>query len=115
MEVIYRAFDGREFTGADAREKCQIYENSLYPLAYDGNGKKTTNPHRSLFVVINNMAELSAFRECSKEKNSPCTGIDGTGHWLWAGRERKYVEVSFPMGSIKGYFKDKEEQSMAEG
>lgn len=112
MEIICRAFDGKEFIGLGACEECLAYESAIqnYPLAYDFNGEKTTNPDASLFVVIDNATELSTFLKHCEEKDSPCVGIDGTGCWLWDSYVSKYVKVDIVLRTIEGYLRDKNKE-----
>lgn len=108
MEVIYRAFNGKEFTGADAYEECQTYEKNIsnYPLAYNGGGEKTTSSVESIFVIISNAKELQSFYRICEIEDSSFAGVDGVGHWLWVAHEGKYIDIRFAFKSIKGYFQD---------
>lgn len=108
MEVIYRAFDGKEFTGTDAYEKCQTYKKiiSNYPLAYNGSGKETTSSADSIFVIINNAIELQSFYKICEIEGSSFAGVDSVGHWLWIAHEGKYIDIRIAFKSIKGYFQD---------
>lgn len=108
MEVIYRAFNGKEFTGADAYEECQTYEKNIsnYPMAYNGNGEKTTSSADSIFVIISTAKELQSFYRICEIEGSSFAGVDGVGRWLWVEHEGKYIDIRIPFKSIRGYFQD---------
>lgn len=105
MEIIYRAFNGKEFTGIGACEECQAYERRMrdFPLAYDCFGNKTTQVSAATFVVIKDSTELTTFCKECENKNESCIGITDIGEWIWSYEFSQYISADHVIQAIKDY------------
>lgn len=100
MEIIYRAFDGKEFFSED---ECSIYEassrlRSVKGLAcFDADIKKLSfeNPvetiEKAIYIRLDNWNAVEAYRRESAEIG--CSYPDRPGFWYYCDREYEWVEI----------------------
>lgn len=100
MEIIYRAFDGKEFFSGD---ECSIYEassrlRSVKGLAcFDGSLKKLSfnDPvetiQKAIYVRLDNWNAVEVYRHESAEIGCICP--DRPGFWYFCDRDCEWVEI----------------------
>ena len=97
MQIIYRAFDGKEF---DNEPDCVYHESSLSYHMWDRNGKGVidrTETVKAFVVYFPTEASALGFMATAKEMgDTDVTGIDGdsVGLYIWDEWNERYRYVA---------------------
>lgn len=109
MKIIYRSFDGKEFS---TEKKCLEYEKSLDFVMYNPDGR--TDDVEQCFVVdikgpeaVVNFLETCATMEVGSDGiNCDCPGV-----YLWNFSDSRYFLLEpLTFNALKQYIKDTETQ-----
>lgn len=86
MEIIYRAFDGKEFNSVT---ECAAYEEQTHKLKMWFKDGKTTSTEEAYVVKLNNADDTRIFIERCDNEGSDYEGIEfdeytiDTGLFVW--------------------------------
>lgn len=94
MDVIYRAFDGKEFCGTNAYEECVLYEEKLRGgfVAFNELGI-SNNVATSLVILIRNEEGLKSYLALCEYEGISSGGIDAAGLWIWNESYKEFIYV----------------------
>lgn len=109
MEIIYRSFDGREFS---TEKKCLEYEKSMDFVMYSPS-EQTKNVEECFVVDIKGPEAAVNFLEAcaAKEVSSDGINCDRSGVYLWNFRDSRYFLLEpLTFNALKQYIKDIETQ-----
>ena len=97
MEVIYRAFDGKEFASVT---ECAAYEERSRKVKMWFKDGKTTLTDKAYVVKLDNEDDTRTFVDKCENENSYHEGIEfdeeaaDTGLFVWDMNGDEYVEIS---------------------
>ena len=113
MEIIYRAFDGKEF---DSVTECAAYEEQMHKLKIWSKDGKTTSTEEAFVVKLENENDTRIFIERCDNEGSDHTGIDfdeydvygaDTGLFVWDGNRCEYFYIEDDvLEALTHYLKD---------
>lgn len=110
MEIIYRAFDGKEF---DSVTECAAYEEQMHKLKMWFKNGKTTSVDEAYVVKLDNEINTRIFIERCDNEDTCHDGIEfdeytaDTGLFIWEENRCEYVEISDDvLSALIHYLKD---------
>ena len=110
MEIIYRAFDGKEF---DSVTECAAYEEQMHKLKMWFKNGKTTSVDEAYVVKLDNMNDTKIFVDKCDAVGSECIGIGydddcaDTGLFVWDGNRCEYFYIEDDvLEALTHYLKD---------
>lgn len=110
MEIIYRAFDGKEFNSVT---ECAAYEEQMHKLKMWFKDGKTTSTEEALVVKLDNENDTRIFIERCDNENSIHDGVEfdeytvDTGLFVWGTNESQYFEMDHDvLNALIHYLKD---------
>ena len=111
MEIIYKAFDGKEFNSVT---ECAAYEEQMHKLKMWFKDGKTTSTEEAFVVELDNENDTRIFIERCDNEGSDHDGIEfdeytaDTGLFVWDMNACKYFEVVDEVrNALIHYLKDK--------
>lgn len=110
MEIIYRAFDGKEFNSVT---ECAAYEEQMHKLKMWFKDGKTTSVDGAYVVKLENENEVKIFVDKCDKVGSDCTGIGydeyeaDIGLFAWDSNRCEYFYIDESvLKSLIHYLKD---------
>jgi hypothetical protein len=110
MEIIYRAFDGKEF---DSVTECAAYEEKAHKLKMWFKDGKTTLTEEAFVVKLDNENDTRIFIERCDNEGSDHSGIEfdeytaDTGLFVWDMNACQYFEMDEEvLDALIHYLKD---------
>ena len=112
MEIIYRAFDGKEFKNVT---ECAAYEEKMHKLKMWFKDGKTTSVDSAYVVKLDKEEDTRIFIERCDKEGSDHTGIEfdeytaDTGLFVWDTNTCQYFEIDESvLDSLIHYLKDEQ-------
>lgn len=110
MEVIYRAFDGKEFNTVTA---CAAYEEQMHKLKMWFKDGKTTSTEKAFVVKLDNVVDTRIFVNRCDNEGSEHMGINfdeydvDTGLFAWDENRCEYFYIGEGiLNALIHYLKD---------
>lgn len=110
MEIIYRAFDGKEFNTVT---ECAAYEEQMHKLKMWFINGKTTSTEEAFVVKLDNEEDTRIFIEKCDAVGSDHTGIEfdeytaDTGLFIWDSNRCEYFCIDNDiLNALIHYLKD---------
>jgi hypothetical protein len=112
MEVIFRAFDGKEFNCA---AECAAYEEQMHKLKMWFKDGKTTSVDHAYVVKLDNTNDTKIFVDRCHNEGSEHIGIDfneydaDTGLFAWDANRCEYFYIdNSVLDALIHYLKDED-------
>ena len=110
MEIIYKAFDGKEF---DSVTECAAYEEQMHKLKMWFKDGKTTSADKAYVVKLENENDTRIFIERCDYEGSDHEGIEfdeytaDTGLFVWDANRCEYCYIEDDiLNALVHYLKD---------